>query len=230
LKYKIDSSHKTRFDFPIIENEIRKLEKILFENKIEEVIEFKKWQNDFKLIYGSKNTKIRLYITIALLYFIGHSLISKYVFKTTELVHNDKNFITNIKKVQDNIKTELKVVDLFDFEYFNPIFSLLESNKISFFPSIINSLTDYLFKLDIEPAYKFDFLIQTVISSIIRHKSGMFYTMPFLVKKMVDDTYMFGERVLDPCCGSGNFLIEIIKRILSSNKSFSSINSATVAT
>ena len=219
MKYKIDSSHKTRFDFPIIENEIRNLEKILFENKIEEVIEFKKWQNDFKIIYGSKNTKVRLYITIALLYFIGHSLISKYVFKTTELVHNDKNFITNIKKVQDNIKTELKVVDLFDFEYFNPIFSLLESNKISFFPSIINSLTDYLFKLDIEPAYKFDFLIQTVISSIIRHKSGMFYTMPFLVKKMVDDTYMFGERVLDPCCGSGNFLIEIIKRILSSNKS-----------
>ena len=36
---------------------------------------------------------------------------------------------------------------------------------------------------------------------------------------MVKEAYMFGDKVLDPCCGSGNFLIEIIKTILNSPNS-----------
>ncbi|MFX1338281.1 MAG: N-6 DNA methylase [Promethearchaeota archaeon] len=211
-------SQNIKFDFIIIKHEVTELEKILFEDKIYEVAEFKKWQNDFKIIYGSKNTNIQLYITIALIFFIGHSFVSKYVLKTAELVYNNKHFISSVKNLQYKVKTKFKNIDLFDFEYFNPIFSLLESNKISFLPSLINALADYLFKLDIEPVYKFDFLIQKIISPIIRHESGEFYTMPFLVEKMIDNSYNFGERILDPCCGSGNFLIEIIKRILSSNK------------
>ncbi|MFX0048692.1 MAG: class I SAM-dependent DNA methyltransferase, partial [Candidatus Hermodarchaeota archaeon] len=69
----------------------------------------------------------------------------------------------------------------------------------------------------ITPEYIFDVLVQNLLSSYIRHKSGEFYTPPFIVKKMVKETYKFGDKVLDPCCGSGNFLIEIIKTILSSN-------------
>ena len=219
MSFNRSSSQNSKFDFLLIENEINELEKILFENKINEAAEFKKWQNDFKLIYGSKNTGIQLYITLALLYFIGHYFILKYAFKSTELAYNNRNFISGIKELQYKIKNKFKNFDLFNFEYFNPIFSLIENDKLSFFPSVINTLADYLFKLDIEPVYKFDFLIQSIISSIIRHESGEFYTMPFLVEKMVDNSYSFGERVLDPCCGSGNFLIEIIKRILLSNKS-----------
>ena len=35
---------------------------------------------------------------------------------------------------------------------------------------------------------------------------------------MVRDSYEFGETVLDPCCGSGNFLTEIVKLIISQNE------------
>ena len=103
----LSHSQNTKFDFLLIENEINELEKILFEKKINEAAEFKKWQNDFKLIYGSKNTGIQLYITIALIYFIGHYFISKYAFKSTELAYNDRNFISNIKELQYEIE-ELK--------------------------------------------------------------------------------------------------------------------------
>jgi hypothetical protein len=64
----------------------------------------------------------------------------------------------------------------------------------------------------------FDELIKKLISPIIRHKSGEFYTPSFLVEKMVDKTYIFGEIVADPSCGTGNFLLKIIKKILHSDK------------
>ncbi|MBY8989021.1 MAG: N-6 DNA methylase, partial [Candidatus Lokiarchaeota archaeon] len=74
--------------------------------------------------------------------------------------------------------------------------------------------------LDTTPEYIFDVIVQKLLSSYIRHKSGEFYTPPFIVKRMVKEAYNFGDKVLDPCCGSGNFLIEIIKTILSSNNAY----------
>ena len=219
MSFNLNSTHKSKIDFLLIENEIKELEKNLLKNNIEEQAEFKKWQSDFDLIYGLRKTNIQLYITFALVYFVGHFFISKYVLNSAEFINNKKNFAECIKELQVKIKNKFKNLDLFDFNYFNPIISLINNNDLSLFPTITNILTDYLFKLDIKPEYKFDFLIQSIISSIIRHRSGEFYTMPFLVEKMVDNCYIFGERVLDMCCGSGNFLIEIIKRILSSNKS-----------
>ena len=35
---------------------------------------------------------------------------------------------------------------------------------------------------------------------------------------MIRDVYNFGESLLDPCCGSGNFLTEAVKHILSHNE------------
>ncbi|MBD3254413.1 MAG: N-6 DNA methylase, partial [Candidatus Lokiarchaeota archaeon] len=43
-----------------------------------------------------------------------------------------------------------------------------------------------------------------------------FYTPSNLVSKMIEHSYNLGFKVLDPACGSGNFLIEIILKILDS--------------
>ncbi|MFX1314326.1 MAG: class I SAM-dependent DNA methyltransferase [Promethearchaeota archaeon] len=83
---------------------------------------------------------------------------------------------------------------------------------------IINQLSKFIFSLKIQPEYIFDYLIQNILSPIIRHKSGEYYTPPFLVKKMVEEEYVLGEKVLDPCCGLGNFLVELVKRILFQDK------------
>ncbi|GAH58107.1 unnamed protein product, partial [marine sediment metagenome] len=37
-------------------------------------------------------------------------------------------------------------------------------------------------------------VIQNFLSTYIRHKSGEFYTPPFLVKKMVKESYKFGSK------------------------------------
>ena len=63
----------------------------------------------------------------------------------------------------------------------------------------------------------FQKLYQQVFFIITRHKLGEFYTPPELAKKMIDDFYQMGVRILDPSCGSGGFLIEIIIKILNSN-------------
>jgi methylase of polypeptide subunit release factors len=48
---------------------------------------------------------------------------------------------------------------------------------------------------------------------------GRVYTPHFIVEKMLDEIEFYGDnvlnkRILDPACGNGNFLIEVVKRIL----------------
>jgi len=50
-------------------------------------------------------------------------------------------------------------------------------------------------------------------------KLGEFYTPSHLVHKMVNNVYVFGLKILDPSCGSGNFLIDIILKILKTDSS-----------
>ena len=60
-------------------------------------------------------------------------------------------------------------------------------------------------------------LYQQFFLVITRHKLGEFYTPPNLVREMIDNSYTFGEKTLDPSCGSGGFLIELIIKIMNSN-------------
>ncbi|MCK4285917.1 MAG: N-6 DNA methylase, partial [Candidatus Lokiarchaeota archaeon] len=57
---------------------------------------------------------------------------------------------------------------------------------------------------------------QQIFFSDLRHKRGEFFTPTNLVLKMIDDFYEFGLKILDPACGSGNFLVNIIIKILNS--------------
>ena len=62
-------------------------------------------------------------------------------------------------------------------------------------------------------------IYQEIFFTVTRHRIGEFYTPSSLVHKMVDDSYKFGVKVIDPACGSGNFLIEILIKILNSDES-----------
>jgi len=106
-----------------------------------------------------------------------------------------------------------KNIEIFEFDYFKPILSFSVREDASILWELIEILSNHLLNLNIAPEYVFDYLIQKIISSIIRHKIGEYYTPPFLVKRMVHKVYSFGDKVLDPCCGSGNFLVEILRYI-----------------
>jgi tRNA1(Val) A37 N6-methylase TrmN6 len=122
-----------------------------------------------------------------------------------------------LQNVENDIYNDNKNLKIFGLHYFNPIFALSKEQDLEFFFASIINISKFISKLNIPPEYYFDYLTQKLISPLTRHKSGEYYTPPFLVKKMVKESYRFGETVLDPCCGSANFLIEIIKLIISQN-------------
>ena len=199
--------------------ELQYIEEFLLKKDIKQSGNYKEWFDYFVKIYGKKHTDIHLYVVYSLIYFIAQLFIVKYILNQ-EITLQSKQFSNNFFK---NLKNDVK--KKFNFEigneisYFSPLFGALEELDSLVFDSLINLITDEIFSLDDNPEYMFDSVIQNFLSTYIRHKSGEFYTPPFLVKKMVKESYKFGSKVLDPCCGSGNFLVEIVKTIMNSHNS-----------
>jgi hypothetical protein len=65
----------------------------------------------------------------------------------------------------------------------------------------------------------FSKLYQEIFLPDTRHRIGEFFTPSNLVQKMIEDLYKIGLRILDPSCGSGNFLVNAIIKILDSSES-----------
>ena len=111
---------------------------------------------------------------------------------------------------EDYITNDLEALNIFEFGTF---FYWTDFSK-KLFEIIYNIVEINDFALE----DLFIDIYQQLFFSITRHKIGEFYTPNLLVKKMVDDFYDFGLKILDPSCGSGNFLIYIVIKILNSQK------------
>ena len=216
---KLIKSVNNDLDFHYIDERIIELEIILSKYNIYKKNQFREWIKDFKKIYGEKETNLRLYIIYTLLYFIGLNFISKFILKDKKTLSPNDLTLKKFKELEEDIKSKFRNTNIIEFEYFTPIYLLSEKEDLTIFNELIYKISNYFFKSKINPINIFDSLFQKIISPLFRHKSGEYYTPLFLVKKMVDETYSFGDRVLDPCCGSGNFLVGIIKEIISQKKS-----------
>lgn len=54
---------------------------------------------------------------------------------------------------------------------------------------------------------------ESSLSESFKNKEGVFYTPPYIVADMMDDiSGTCGKTFLDPCCGSGNFIMEAIRK------------------
>ncbi|MFX0022263.1 MAG: class I SAM-dependent DNA methyltransferase [Candidatus Hermodarchaeota archaeon] len=213
----INPNNEHELDLTIIKVHLKNLECLLTTHNISDSSEFSKWSNDFKKLYGKKQVTLHLYCVYALLYYVGYVFINRFILNNE--IPFQKKGLSALKEIDINLKVKLNGLNLFEIKYFDPIFILSETENLEFFISLIWSVSKFIFELKIPPEYYFDYLIQKLISPLIRHKTGEYYTPPFLVKKMVNNSYIFGETVLDPCCGSGNFLSEIIKLVLSKKES-----------
>ncbi len=201
------------------EKDLQYIEDYLLKKDIKQSGYYKEWFDYFVKIYGKKHTNIHLYVVFSLIYFITQLFMVKYVLNQ-EITFQAKQFSNNFfKNLKNDIKKEFNFEIGNEISYFAPFFDVLEELEPLAFENLINLITDEIFSLDDNPEYMFDSLIQNFLATYIRHKSGEFYTPPFLVKKMVKESYKFGSKVLDPCCGSGNFLVEIIKTIMNSHNS-----------
>ncbi|MFX0066599.1 MAG: class I SAM-dependent DNA methyltransferase [Candidatus Hermodarchaeota archaeon] len=80
-------------------------------------------------------------------------------------------------------------------------------------PNLAQEIYAELKDAELEEEDIFRLIYQQMISISTRQRLGEFYTPPELAGLMITEVYKFGERVLDPACGSGTFLVELVKLI-----------------
>jgi len=205
---------KQIFSLSEFETELDELEQIYNQKSLQDTTAYKSWEEEFINIYGAKSINLRFYIILALLFFIGRLKLLKKKANSQDLAIDNQIFQLDF---EDKFNLPKKFRENSIIYYYSPLLERVEASEINLYTKILNYIFFKLEDNNIPLIYQFDYLIQKLISSFIRHGSGEFYTPPFLVKKMVNETYKVGDHVLDPSCGAGNFLIEIINVILNSN-------------
>ncbi len=164
---------------------------------------FKQWFTIFKNIYGETNS-----LNSEL--FLKHTYFAL-ILKSLLIIKLSINQNIDIDDAYaDYISNNLETLHLPEF---NRVFYWVDLDK-KMFEKIYEILEFSNFSLQ----DLFIDIYQQIFFTMTRHKIGEFYTPSKLVKKMVEDSYDFnrGLKVLDPSCGSGNFLVEIIVNILNS--------------
>ncbi|MBD3215707.1 MAG: N-6 DNA methylase [Candidatus Lokiarchaeota archaeon] len=155
--------------------------------------EFVEWKNLFQPLYGDILNKDL---------FLKHTVYAQ-ILKTILIIN-----LYELEGYKDFIRI-LETESFFgvyipEFRIFNWI-SIEESH----FTAIMKSIEENSFKKE----DLFHSLYQEVINPTTRHIIGEFYTPTILVKKMINYVYNIGDKVLDPACGSGSFIIELMKMI-----------------
>ncbi|MFX1346026.1 MAG: N-6 DNA methylase [Promethearchaeota archaeon] len=175
--------------------------KFLMEKSISEKdykLKFKQWKEAFVSIYG-KEISSELFLKHC--YFV-QLLKILVIFKLSYI----KAF--NFKDILNNtLENEIEKLKIFDCKYF-----FWTSIKEEILKKISNEIENFT----IEKQDIFNQFYQHLFISDLRHKKGEFFTPSHLVRIMLEDFYEFGLKILDPSCGSGNFLINIILKILNS--------------
>jgi len=163
---------------------------------------FEQWKAIFSKIYG-KDVSLELFIKQT---YYTHIL--KILMISKLPISEDLNF----KEFYDcYITTKLSDLNFYNVDYFF---------WTSLTKDLINLIYYDIFDKKIEKEDLFSGLYQNIFVPNLRHKTGEYFTPSILVNEMINYTYEFGYRVLDPSCGSGNFLVNIVKKIIDSSKSY----------
>ncbi len=206
-----------KFDASKFKSELHLIKEYLLSLNIQESDNYKEWYVNYVKIYGKKYTNIDLYIIYSLVYLISQLFIVKFVLNQDLNSNQVKITPGFLKSIPRKVKEIFNLNSSIEVRFFSPVINALKDLELEKFDKLILYIIEKVKLTDIQPEYFFNDIVQNIIHIYIRHKSGEFYTPPFIVKKMVKESYIFGEKVIDPCCGSGNFIIEIIKTILSAS-------------
>ncbi len=157
------------------------------------------WKEKFANIYGS-GIKSDLFLKHT--YF---TLILKIIL-ISKLISSENLKIDEVYSIY--LTEDLKKLNIFKYSYF----FWTNFNK-EIFEKVYHAIhPSYYEKEDI-----FSEIYQEMFLSEIRHKIGEFYTPSILIQKMIEEVYKIGLKTLDPSCGSGNFIINVLLKILNSS-------------
>jgi len=144
-----------------------------------------------------------------------------------------KDFAQNLAAIESNTDLIQKISELIEKSTFfesngikgfveEAIFSWYLDSHDKYFDSIINCIRNLLIKLSFYRTDKLDHtrdvlkdFYQNLVPDTLRKSLGEFYTPDWLVVFSLDKLGKidyFSNRFLDPTCGSGSFLLDVIRR------------------
>lgn len=149
---------------------------------------FQRWQTMFEPLYESNKLTLTLFTNHALLFVLSFTTIK---FMNPE-IDNDR-FLTWLSTFEltnlGEVFLPLLPTSLLMTEAFNP---QSELQKEDIFAEIY----------------------QQLVFPETRSHLGEYYTPAVLARTMVEQFYTLGNKVIDPACGSGMFVVEVIKQII----------------
>ncbi len=163
----------------------------------------KEWKRFFGKVYQTKDIDEELFIKHTYLSsIIKIVLFCKYL---PDKVVNSSNSFVELSEYFESRGIEIFINDFYSW-----------GNELV---NIRELLYRALKNADYETVDVFRVIYQDMVSPATRHALGEFYTPPELARLLVEDAYSFGMKVLDPACGSGTFLIQILQEIINSGES-----------
>jgi len=180
-----------------------------FEEEYEKIkIIYNEWKDRFSKVYQAGDLDQELFVKHSYLsLLVKTALFTKFLGEINGNTEKDK-IVADLEKVINIFEDRGIPIFLHDFFQWriedkfvqNEIFKALHNTEF---------YIDDLFRT----------IYQEMVSPSTRHALGEFYTPAPLAQKMVEEIYKFGDSILDPSCGSGTFLIEVLKSIYYSNHS-----------
>jgi methylase of polypeptide subunit release factors len=161
-------------------------------------------------------------LTSEIVTLFADSLIGSYLKKLEEAYLKSKEDMLNeLRELEEGgIFNELGIKNFLEADYFAWYLNEWNDEIASLIYEISKRLLDY------EPATVeltperikdlFKRLYQNLVPRDIRHKLGEYFTPDWLAELLLDEIEYDGDpdkKVLDPACGSGTFLVSVIKRI-----------------
>ncbi len=173
-----------------------RLENHFIERAGEKTVCFQQWKKHFSLAYHDADIGKEL--------FLRHSYLSMLL---KLILYRD--FIKSREYSRDSFKElenyfELLGISLFHYDFFRWVINV---------EGLCDDFFNKLRLIQFEATDIFRAIYQEMIIAGVRHRLGEYYTPEKLCKKMVEQEYQLGMRVLDSSCGSGTFLIEILKKV-----------------
>jgi len=176
---------------------------------------FKNWRNLFIKIYKEKDCDKDLFLTHTYLSLLIRLILYKIILNKNQFNFEDLNLSLT------TLSQSLKGLSDFEQNFGKWIFLIPKnttresSNSLNQLILNFNLIFNSILKTEVIKEDLFHKIYQDMISTSLRHSIGEFYTPSYIAEKMIIESYVFGEKVIDPACGSGTFLIELIKRIIS---------------
>jgi len=172
---------------------------------------FNEWKRQYEEVYRKRDTTEEL--------FLKHTYLALLIMLVLFVSYFPKDDLKPESIAEMTSQLKKRGVSPFTQDFFSWALDEFDLMKILFYGlkplRIDGSVEETTMTRFFEADDIFRVIYQQMVSPTTRQALGEFYSPPDLAQMMVEDVYEFGQSVLDPACGSGTFIVEIMRKIRS---------------